>query len=544
MNNMFLYIVIGICMLAPYLRAEVVVNEVLANEPGGSVTLEWIELYNDADESALLDGYRLQVGIKSIYLDEVGTIDAKGFLVICRRLFTEGGSPGFEKEWGDNSGFWGDTDFEMILPEPVEASFSLTNSAGSVELYDATDQLISQLVWSESGADGYSWERIHSTSDDIHQSADIRGSTPGEINSVTPVARDLDIGVVKVQPKPSGATFILTIFNAGTNTVTEATLHLVDIGFESEGLVPDTLEVIFVEAIPPGELVAMERTLSLSGTYTVVEATLSDDDCLSNNRIEIILPGVEFPPLILTEVLANPTNGFQCEWIEILNRSETNIDLFGCQFGDSVALRQITTEPYDVLPGEYVVLAHDTAEFLDYYPLFDGIVIEPPSWATFNNSTPDIVRLIDQFGFVLDRFSYHRTFDNNYTWSRDEQTILDPEWSSAENRGGTPGEVNDIYFGPTGNRVGIMIEPRVFSPDGDGIDETVIIDVEAPSDQEYEMKIFDVQGRVVFDFERVRDENEWDGRNNSGERLPIGIYIVYLEVIGGESVKETVVIAR
>ncbi|RKX26323.1 MAG: hypothetical protein DRP47_08390, partial [Candidatus Zixiibacteriota bacterium] len=254
--------------------------------------------------------------------------------------------------------------------------------------------------------------------------------------------------------------------------------------------------------------------------------------------------GAEFPPLILSEVLVNPTDGFKCEWVEIFNRSEKNIDLIECQFGDSVTLRRIVTDSRDILPGEYVVLAQNMTEFLDYYPLFEGNVVEPQSWASFNNITPDAVRLMDQFGFELDRFSYCKTFDSNYTWSRDEQTIGEPEWDSSENPGGTPGEPNEIYFGPTGNSVAIMIEPRVFSPDGDGIDESVTIRTEAPPDHEYKMKVYDRQGRIVFDFNRVRNENFWDGRNNSGERLPIGIYIVYLEVVGGESTRKTVVIAR
>jgi len=161
------------------------------------------------------------------------------------------------------------------------------------------------------------------------------------------------------------------------------------------------------------------------------------------------------------------------------------------------------------------------------------------------NNGIDKVRLIDQFGLELDHFSYNSVHPDNQTWSRGNDSKHQDDWGISEFADGTPGEENhDVYFSPTGSSLSLTLDPEIFSPDGDGIDEFTTIIVEAPSDHEYKLKIYDRQGREVYSFNRVRDENEWHGVNHSGERLPIGIYIIYLEAVGFESTKKTIVIAR
>jgi flagellar hook assembly protein FlgD len=99
-----------------------------------------------------------------------------------------------------------------------------------------------------------------------------------------------------------------------------------------------------------------------------------------------------------------------------------------------------------------------------------------------------------------------------------------------------------------GSGTQVTVGPRVFSPDGDGIDETALITVAVPVASDYTMKIYDKQGRVVRTFieneQYVNSSYEWDGRSDSGRRMPVGIYILYFEAGGVESVKKTVVIAR
>ena len=71
---------------------------------------------------------------------------------------------------------------------------------------------------------------------------------------------------------------------------------------------------------------------------------------------------------------------------------------------------------------------------------------------------------------------------------------------------------------------------------------------EAPAEAEVTMRIYDRQGRAVrtlIDCETLlRTSYTWDGRSDGGRRLPIGIYILYLEAAGSKSVKKPIVIAH
>ena len=90
------------------------------------------------------------------------------------------------------------------------------------------------------------------------------------------------------------------------------------------------------------------------------------------------------------------------------------------------------------------------------------------------------------------------------------------------------------------------VVPRVFTPNGDGINDTVgigydILAVTRPTD--VEVKVFDLTGRLVrvlysgtdlsghYDARTV-SELSWDGRNDDGVIVPPGLYLVSLFVDG------------
>ena len=246
----------------------------------------------------------------------------------------------------------------------------------------------------------------------------------------------------------------------------------------------------------------------------------------------------------MNEILANPTSSLNSEWVEIHNRSPFPFDISGWKIGDSLHAYTIVSTEYIIESGEFIILAEDSKNFSDYYIDYNGGLLEPEKWAALNNGT-DKVRLIDQYGLELDQYSYKNVHPNNQTWAKENDLIHHGVWGYSEKPDGTPGKINeDIYFSPTGTEVALSIKPEVFSPDGDYVDEFTTISVNAPGENEYKLKIYDRQGREVYSFDRVEDINIWSGINNGGGRLPIGIYIVYLEVVGVESIKKPVVIAR
>ncbi|HWR82359.1 MAG TPA: lamin tail domain-containing protein [Candidatus Deferrimicrobium sp.] len=528
--------------------ANVIVNEVLANEPSGHVTLEWIEIYNSSSVTVSLSGYRLSAGSDWIDLPVAVSLSPDEYYIMCRKLFSTE-SPGFESVWGDSSGVWGDTPEESSLQAPLEASFSLRNGSGIVVLYDPLDAPVSELYWNEAGDDGFSWERLDPTSSEVAQSVDPAGSTPGFVNSCMPLLQDLSLVIADVLPQDGNVVIHYAVRNAGLEPVTGAVLSFY-LDSSTTPTPPDTIEVIALGPLTPGDSLIGDRQFRFDGVYIRLGASLSADDRIRNNHREFVATGVDFPPLVLSEVLANPQEPLATEWVEIKNRLSQTVSLTGWRLGDSLSLYPLVETPVVVPPLEYVVIAQDTIAFLNHYRQFQGILIQSERWATLNNGS-DVVWLVDSFGFAADRFKYAAALENDFTWSRGEETGREDDWGRSEFSGGTPGEPNSVLFEPDSFGLGlvVLIEPTVFSPDGDGIDDVTTITIEqAPAEAELTLKIYDRDGRIVrtlVDRQRfLQSSYEWDGRADGGRRLPIGIYILYVSASTGESAKRTVVIAR
>lgn len=131
-------------------------------------------------------------------------------------------------------------------------------------------------------------------------------------------------------------------------------------------------------------------------------------------------------------------------------------------------------------------------------------------------------------------------------------------WStSVAPAGGTPGAVNSVAIGESGipATTGLTIEPRVFSPDNEGVTELAHIRFRlTAASSVVRARVFDSRGRVVRDLETSaltgpEGSITWDGFDNQRNRLPIGIYIVLLdstdvETGSTEAFRDVVVLAR
>jgi hypothetical protein len=282
--------------------------------------------------------------------------------------------------------------------------------------------------------------------------------------------------------------------------------------------------------------------------YKALAAVLPADDRISNNRIDFVAPGALYPPLILSECLPNPSGGLTSEWVELKNVSAEPIDLRGWMLGDSGRLVSITSSSLLVPPDSYVVIVQDELVFRGFYEAFTGIACQSAEWPTLNNDG-DIVRLVDSFTLEADRFVYDAVFEDNHTWSRGETVERQNEWGKSEDVGGTPGRQNRVRFSSEGeNDLSLTITPQIISPDGDGIDDSAVIVIQAPEASAYTLRLYDSDGRLVKSFEDdspdLSERYVWRGDNSGGERQPIGIYVVYFEASGVQSIKKTVVVAR
>jgi hypothetical protein len=163
--------------------ASIIINEILANEPGSYTKLEWVELFSADPADHDLEGWSFLCKDDTTLFPAGTTIPANGFLVIARQLVSEPpDSISFENRWGDGSGIWGDSPEEGF--PAIQAKMSLTNSGGTIILIDpyGNEQT---FIWDRDCGDGVSLERVSSDEDIWLCCVSASQNTPGKKNSVS-----------------------------------------------------------------------------------------------------------------------------------------------------------------------------------------------------------------------------------------------------------------------------------------------------------------------------------------------------------------------
>ena len=207
---------------------ELILSEILSNEPSNRVMLEWIEVYNDSLNEIDLHDYLLVEGDDTLSFVAGTNMETGSYLVICRRLEPVNGSDCFEYHWGDSSGVWGDSPMENYAV--YELGFTLSNNSGSVYLIKSTGEGIDHYIWEQSSDDGRSVERDNVTDpfSGWHACYDASGSTPGQPNSFMPETEDnYFLEVVPQIVSLSGAEHIVTISYAAPSG-TKVSLYVYD----------------------------------------------------------------------------------------------------------------------------------------------------------------------------------------------------------------------------------------------------------------------------------------------------------------------------
>jgi hypothetical protein len=153
---------------------------------------------------------------------------------------------------------------------------------------------------------------------------------------------------------------------------------------------------------------------------------------------------------------------------------------------------------------------------------------------------------------VLDEFSYsakmHSLFladENGVSLERislEKPTSDHRNWASAVASVGfaTPGLPNSQTGSDTEIQDEITIEPKAFSPNGDGYNDELAIKFKlSKTGFIANVRIFDIAGRQVKFLVKNQSQSQegswfWNGESDSGQRLNLGVYIVLVEVFDQE----------
>jgi hypothetical protein len=400
-------------------------------------------------------------------------------------------------------------------------------------------------------------------------SVDAKGGTPGKKNSVDAVNHD----VVAPQLKNIYCLDSLSIivnYDEPVDSLKGATVsnYAIDKG------------LIFISAIslPP---LFNQVQLKLNNPIlpnTIYHLTVSNvSDCANNpvgnlNKGKIGLPTVaRDSELVINEILFNPrSNGF--DFVEFYNRSEKIFDLaqlFAANRNSSGAvssIKQISITPLYIFPGEYFVITEDlTSLELNYLVKDPHVVIEIVSLPSYPDDEGEVI-LMNSQGSVVDEVKYKDDWHFKLLTNTEGISLerIDPNsasqqpmnWHSAASTAGwaTPGYRNSQYKTNEAINASIEISPKVFSPDNDGRDDIAIIQYKL-SEPGFvaNISIFDAHGRMVRRLVKnatlgFSGSWHWDGLDEKGNKLPIGIYIFYSTVFNlqgkKQDFKNTIVLSR
>lgn len=312
------------------------------------------------------------------------------------------------------------------------------------------------------------------------------------------------------------------------------------------------------------ERISLEEATNDSTNWTT---SLSDSGSTpgNSNSIGNVLAGKR-NDLVINEIMFDPGTD-NSEFVEFYNRSGKSIEIGGWKIedenGNSFKLSEISNQ----LPDKtYFVLAADSSIFNNYN-------FDENSFVNVSNvsslglvNTGELILLKDVRGNVIDSVFYSDKWHNkNFVSTKNislerinpDLNANDPlNWSSSVDiSGATPSKQNSIYTENPGNTAKLTISPNPFSPDNDGFEDFTIINYNlTQSISQVRIKIFDSKGRLV----RTLLNNQpsassgsviFDGRDDDGSALRIGIYIIFLEALNDnsgvvETMKSVVVVAR
>lgn len=278
------------------------------------------------------------------------------------------------------------------------------------------------------------------------------------------------------------------------------------------------------------------------------------------------IPSYKRNTLIINEIMFDPEFG-ESEYVEFINLSNDSVNVGGWKIEDQNSnFYRLSDISYTIPAGSYFVLASDSSIFYRY-SIPDGRFISTTGTSNLGLvNAGELILLKDVKGNVIDSVWYsdkwhNRNIINSKGKSLERINPLlngnDPSnWStSVDPFGGTPAKVNSIFAENLNKNKNISVAPTPFSPDNDGFEDFTVINynLTQPTAQ-IRIKIFDNKGRLVRTLLNNAPSGQngsviFDGLDDDGQVLRIGIYIIFLEAMNDnagavETMKTVVVVAR
>ncbi len=437
-----LFVITLIIFIAP-VQANVVINEIMYDVVGSDDNHEWIEVYNNGNESVNLTNWKFfeaNTNHGLTLINNSAILDASDFAVIV-------------DDWQTFL-----QDYPNYNKTLFDSSFSLSNSGETIALKNSTSDIVESLtynsMWGGNGT-GKSLERINvsessNSSSNWAESTVING-TPGVINSVVPPDHDLSVSDSEIyfspiDPSPRTTVNITAIIrNLGANNETNVNVSFYNITGLAESLINSTILNVSRQSLVSltinwNNTSAGNHTILVSVSNVTGETNLTNNNATKNITIKF--------RLVLNEIMYNPPEEIgsdaDFEWIEIYNNASYNENLTGWSLKCDTETNSPKTKTLSgtLDSGKYIVLAKDTTEFYTYYSSSIQTVSETCSL----NNDGEIIKL----GFNDSGIYHEESVTYSSSWGADgtgysleRVSPNESSWSESIAYGGTPGAKNN-----------------------------------------------------------------------------------------------------
>ncbi len=519
----------------------IVINEIMA-DPTPVVGLpdrEYLELYNSGTTPVNLKNWVLALGSRQKTLPDF-SIAAAGFLLLT--------APG------------GARDLQLFGPVIEISGFLLNNAGLTLSLYDPGKRLADQIAYAPSlhkkgyEEGGHSLERIDPERlcgqiNNWATSLSAKGGTPGTENSVK-----------ASNPDHTPPQILTSIF---------ADQSRLEIQLSESVLLPDA-QTDILRGIPAGvvaDSIKIDQKTFLMRIWFRPESILNGvnywlnlhgltDECGNLMPDRIVKFGYYLPvksDLLISEVLFNsyPEGS---DFVEIYNNSGHEVDLSGLYLAtrdEAKTLKQISqlSSFQQYMPaGGYLAVTKSQEGIRRFYRTgCEECLLQTEKFPTLADQSGCIV-LLNQNREVIDEMEYndgmhHPFISDKEGISLERISFTVPasrkeNWHSAAKSAGfaTPGTKNSAVEVADSGAEMIVIDPIIFSPNGDGINDqlNIYINTGEPG-WILNITILNYAGRVIRKLVNnfttgSSDQLVWDGLNGDYQKVQPGIYILKISL--------------
>ncbi len=530
-------------MAQPY---DIIISEIMP-DPDPVVALpnsEFIEIYNRCEYPISLKGYRIRVQEREVTMPNV-IIFPDDYLVLISATQSE--------NWADFSNVVGITGW-----------IALPNSEASVAIINSDDEVVSSMQYKQVFGDGsfksdggwsYEIKDVDNMSGDINNwgfSVDEKGGTPGEPNSIKelfldvknpqflnwsiqgedilklyfsePVTDEFYSDLLNIVIKPE-----LDIDTVWLDGVTKSVCY---INFKSE--IEKNRKYELTLALPP---------VDLAGNEMDFPQPLYFANPLSPEPFDIVINELLFDPV-----------GDVKDFVELYNRSDKIIDLsqlFAAK--DNIdglpdKMIQLSPEKRAFFPEEYLVFTADKTALINHYEkAISEQIFEVPSFPNYVNGG-GVVFISSNLGVTVDQFNYSDHLHHSMLASTKGVALERINTNEPTNRIGNwhSASANENYATPTYknsqakdfeqvNEKTFTIEPEVFTPNMDGVDDLLFIHYKFPEEgYSCTIEIFNQNGAPVRklvnnELASVQGFYTWDGTDDEYKKCQSGIYVILIK---------------